>query len=175
MDIQPLGSNKFLVGLSCDDLTELDITYERMDYADIETRRVIWTILDKVRKRTGRDIDPSGNLMIEASPDGSGGCVLMFTVPFSRADTGTVISKSNSTRIFEFKNSDDLLDAISAIGPDSIKGRFFTDGSKFRAEIPSEKAIIHCHVIEEFGTFIGNDPLTVATTHEHWNEINLTS
>ena len=65
MDIQPISSNKFIVGLTLDDMIELDITYDEMDYSNIETRRVIWTILDTVRKDTGRDVDPSGNLMIE--------------------------------------------------------------------------------------------------------------
>lgn len=171
MDIQPIGSNKFLVGLNREDLRRLDITYDTMDYSNIETRRVIWTILDSVRKNTGRDIDPSGNLLIEASPDGSGGCILMFTVPVSCADIGTVISKSNSVQIFEFSNSDNLLDAMSAVGTDSIKGRIFTDGRKFRAELPAEKAAIYRHVIEEFGIFIGNDNLTVTATHEHWKEV----
>lgn len=174
MDIQSIGSNRFLVGLSCDDLARLDITYESMDYSDIETRRVIWTILDRIRKITGHDIDPSGNLMIEASPDGSGGCILMFTVPVSRADIGTVISKSNPTRIFEFRNSDDLLDALSVTGLERSVCRIFTDGKKFRAELPNEKAVIHRHVLEEFGTFTGNDPLVIATTHEHWEELKLT-
>ena len=171
MDIQPIGSNKFLVGLNREDLRQLDITYETMDYSNIETRRVIWTILDSVRKNTGRDIDPSGNLLIEASPDGSGGCVLMFTVPVSHAEIGTVISKSNSVQIFEFKNCDNLLDAMSAIGTDSINGRIFTDGRKFRAEISAEKAAVYRHIIEEFGIFVGSDNLTVTSTYEHWKEI----
>lgn len=175
MDIQSLGSNKFLVGLSCEDLTRLDITYERMDYADIETRRVIWTILERIRNSTGRDIDPSGNMLIEASPDGSGGCILILTIPVSRADIGTVISKSNPTRIYEFSSSDDLLDAMSALGTDSSDGRFFTNGKSFRAEWPNEKAFLFRHVIEEFGTFIGNDSLIIAATHEHWSELKLSS
>ena len=46
MDIQPISNNKFIVGLTCDEMKDLDITYEDMDYSNIETRRVIWTILD---------------------------------------------------------------------------------------------------------------------------------
>ncbi|MBP3939140.1 MAG: hypothetical protein IK955_07005 [Clostridia bacterium] len=172
MDIQPLGSNKFLVSLSPEDLRELDITYDTMDYSNIETRRVIWTILDYVRRNTGRDIDPSGNLLIEASPDGAGGCILLFTVPVSRTGIGTVISKTDSVQIFEFRSSDDLLDAMSAVGKGSIDGRIFTDGRKFRAELPSEKATVYRHIIEEFGIFIGNDSLTVTSTHEHWKELS---
>ena len=170
MDIQPIGSNKFLVSLSREDLRELDITYEAMDYSDIETRRVIWTILDCVRKHTGRDIDPSGNLIIEASPDGNGGCILLFTVPASHSVVGTVISKNSNTHIFEFGNTDNLLDALSAIGYDETDCRIFTDGRRFRAEISSEKFVRYRHIAEEFGTYIGSDSITVALTHEHFKE-----
>jgi hypothetical protein len=170
VDIQPIGSNKFLVGLSREDLKELDITYETMDYSDIETRRVIWTILECVRNRTGRDIDPSGNLIIEASPDGKGGCILLFTVPASRSVVGTVISKNSNTHIFEFSNADALLDALSAIGYDDSSLRIFTDGKNFRAEMSSEIFVRFRHIAEEFGTYIGSDSITVALTHEHFAE-----
>ncbi len=171
MDIQPIGNNKFIVTLSCDDLSELDITYEAMDYANIETRRVIWTILDLVRQNTGRDIDPSGNLLIEAAPSTSGGCVLMFTVPVSSSNIGTVISKNNLTGIFEFENADDLLDCFSLTGLANTDGRIFTDGKKFRAEFPNEKIAVCKHTLEEFGKFVGKDRITAAVTHERWREI----
>ncbi len=171
MDIQPIGNNKFIVTLSREDLKSLDITYEAMDYADIETRRVIWTILDRVRQSTGRDIDPSGNLLIEAAPEKNGGCVLMFTVPDLHINSGTVISKGTRNEIFEFENADDFLDVLSATGLKSSSGRIFTDGKKFRAEFPCEKVALLKRTIEEFGKFIGKDSLTAAATHEHWEEI----
>ncbi len=171
MDIQPIGNNKFIVTLSCNDLNELDITYDAMDYSNIETRRVIWTILDLVRQSTGRDIDPSGNLLIEAAPSASGGCILMFTVPVSASNIGTVISKNNLTGIFEFETADDLLDCLSLTGLKGADERIFTDGKKFRAELPNEKIAIFKHTLEEYGKFIGKDRLTAAATYEHWSEI----
>ncbi len=171
MDIQPIGTNKFIITLSSDDLNELDITYDSMDYSNIETRRVIWTILDLVRQSTGRDIDPSGNLLIEAAPTDGGGCVLMFTIPVSSSNIGTVISKNNLTGIFEFENADALLDVFSATGLNGSSGRIFTDGKKFRAEFSNEKIAIYKHTLDEFGKFIGKDSLTAAATYEHWHEI----
>lgn len=170
VNIQPLGSNKFIVALSRDDLKELDITYDTMDYSNIETRRVIWTILDSVRRNTGRDIDPSGNLIIEAAPDSSGGCVLMFTVPVSHSNIGTVISKTNPTQIFEFNSINDLLDALSAV--EIREKRIFTNGRKFRAEFPTQQTALCFPVLQEFGKFVGNDSMTAAATHEHWQEVS---
>jgi hypothetical protein len=174
LDIQPISSNKFVVELNVNDMAELDITYDDMDYSNIETRRVIWKILDAVRKTTGRDVDPSGNLMIEAAPDLSGGCLLMFTVPatsINMINEGTIISKSNAIQVFEFENIDNLLDVISAVGNDVVDGRIFKKGEKFRTEIACEKGTRYRHVLEEYGKFIGKDSLTVAQTHEHWKEV----
>ncbi len=173
MDIQPISSNKFIVGLSRDDMIDLDITYDEMDYSNIETRRVIWTILDTVRKDTGRDVDPSGNLMIEAAPNPSGGCLLMFTVSAGlNRSSQTVISKADPTRIFEFENADDMLDVMKHIGR-NVKKRLFTDGQRFRIEMPTDRATDFERVLNEYGKFVGKDRLTVAATHEHWDEISL--
>lgn len=175
MDIQHIGTNKFIVGLSRTDMEQFDITYDEMDYSNVETKRVIWTILDAVRRKTGKDVDPSGNLMIEAAPDNSGGCLLMFTVPASRKNTGTVVSKNNGTQIFEFENTDTFLDALSAMKCKPCDGRFFTDGRKFRIEFSNEKSNAFQNVLREYSRFVGKDTITIVTTHEHWNEISLSS
>ena len=170
MDIQPISNNKFIVGLTCDEMKDLDITYEDMDYSNIETRRVIWTILDTVRRDTGRDVDPSGNLMIEAAPDTDGGCLLMFTVasgPNKKSET--VISKANPTRIYEFENLDNMLDFLRFL-PDNSR-RIFTKGSKSRLELPTEKANHFHRILNEYGKFVGKSSLTAAHTHEHWREL----
>ena len=170
MDIQPISNNKFIVGLTCDEMKDLDITYEDMDYSNIETRRVIWTILDTVRRDTGRDVDPSGNLMIEAAPDTDGGCLLMFTVASGRnKKSETVVLKANATRIFEFENVDNLLDFLRFL-PDNSR-RIFTKGSKYRLELPTETANNFHRILNEYGKFVGKSSLTAAHTHEHWREL----
>ena len=172
MDIQNIGTNKFLVGLSRRDMEQLDITYDKMDYSNIETRRVIWTILERVRQSTGKDVDPSGNLMIEAAPDSAGGCFLMFTVPASKKNIGTVISKTGGNWIYEFDSIDNLLDTISAAELKISELRIFTDGKKFRIEIPAEAASVSRRIIEEYGRFAGRDCVAAAFTREHWKEIS---
>ena len=169
MDIQPISNNKFIVGLTCDEMKDIDITYEDMDYSNIETRRVIWTILDTVRRDTGRDIDPSGNLMIEAAPGTDGGCLLMFTVasgPNKKSET--VISKANPTRIYEFENLDNTLDFLLFL-PDNSR-RIFTKGIKYRLELPTETANNFHRILNEYGKFVGKSSLAAAQTHERWRE-----
>lgn len=170
MDIQPISNNRFIVGLSRDEMIDLDITYDEMDYSNIETRRVIWTILDTVRRDTGRDVDPSGNLMIEAAPDAGGGCLLMFTVANgANKKSETVISKANPTRIYEFENIDNLLDFMRFLPEGSRK--IFTSGGRYRLEIPTETATELNRLLNEYAEFVGKNSLVVAHTHEHWREL----
>ena len=84
MNITVQAENTICIELTRNDMTELDITYESMDYSNIETRRVIWTILDKARKTLGKSVDTDGKLLIEVAPSEDGGCILHFTnSPFS--------------------------------------------------------------------------------------------
>lgn len=174
MDIQPISKNKFIVQLSCDDMTKLDITYDEMDYSNIETRRVIWTILDTVRQDTGRDVDPSGNLVIEAAPDVEGGCILMFTVPAGTKieNIGTKKSKSNATCIYEFKNTDDFLDFISVSDMDKNYVRCFSNDGKYRIEILCEYTAKIERFLDEYAKRIGRDCVSIAMTHEYWKELS---
>jgi len=80
MRIEAITRRKIVVELSPEDMTTLDITYEALDYASVDTRRVLWVILDRVRECTGCDIDPSGQLLIDAMPRPTGGCILFFTI-----------------------------------------------------------------------------------------------
>ena len=79
MKIEAIGEEKILVALSDKDLTELDITYDEMDYSNIETRRVIWTILDEAKRSLGKSIDTDGRILIEVTPSDDGGCIMCFT------------------------------------------------------------------------------------------------
>ncbi len=174
MNIQPISKNKFIVRLSCDDMVNLDITYDEMDYSNIETRRVIWTILDTVRQDTGRDVDPSGNLVIEAAPDTEGGCILMFTVPAGTKieNIGTKKARKNSTCIYEFKNVDDYLDFLSVAQFNNSTIRLFSKDEKYRIEISNDYAEKTEHALNEYAKRIGRDYVSISSTHEHWRELS---
>ena len=73
LKIESNGEEKITVTLSNIDMADLDITYDEMDYSNIETRRVIWTILDKAQKTLGKSVDTDGKLLIEGAPLSDGG------------------------------------------------------------------------------------------------------
>ncbi len=79
MKIESNGEEKISVTLSSVDMSDLEITYDEMDYANIETRRVIWTVLDEAKKVLGKPISIDSRLLIQASPAEDGGCILQFT------------------------------------------------------------------------------------------------
>ena len=158
MRIEAITRRKIVVELSPEDMTTLDITYEALDYASVETRRVIWVILDRVRESTGCDIDPSGQLLIDAMPRPTGGCILFFTIrggeaatwaagevaepfaePFENApcETARVLRKQEQLlAAFEFPGLDALLDCAGAYTR-ALRGeeeRLFT-----RSELYSER------------------------------------
>ena len=47
MKIESLTDETIIVELSEEDMKNLNITYEEMDYSRVETKRVIWTILSR--------------------------------------------------------------------------------------------------------------------------------
>ena len=73
MNIQADGNEKIAVTLSHQDMNELDITYDEMDYSNIETRRVIWTVLDEAKRVLGKPINTDGRLLVQVSPADDGG------------------------------------------------------------------------------------------------------
>ena len=80
MRIEAHDDYRIAVELSDEDMDELEITYEDLDYSNIETRRVLWTILDEARQALGKEINLSEKMLIEAVPSGKGGCTIYFTV-----------------------------------------------------------------------------------------------
>ena len=79
MRIESHGENSFYILLSDEDMRELGVTFEELDYGNIETRRVIWTLLEEARSTLGRDIDPRDRMLIEVSK-GVCGCKIEFTL-----------------------------------------------------------------------------------------------
>ncbi len=176
MNIHLINKNKFIAELTEKDMKELDITYEEMDYSNIETRRVIWTVIDKIRESSGRDIDPSCNLLIEAVADSSGGCVLCFTIPEKcralSAIKPPVLKKNSDNVIYEFENADALLDLIKVIGYKNFdkSSNVYTDKNRIRLIMKQLPGSDKKKIFEEYGTFVGQGSAIEARTVEYWKK-----
>jgi len=168
MKINSPNKAKIIVELTNDDMRELDITYENMDYSNIETRRVIWTILDKARHELHRDIDPSGKMTIETIPLDTGGCVIFFTVNDLSENIRAKISSNEE--VYEFENLDSVIDLYSAIKDDFPTGRLYTDNKgKFRLITPADDRFRTKIRLREYSHLCRESKLTAEITKEHWS------
>lgn len=159
MKIESSGEEKITVALSSEDMRELDITYDEMDYSNIETRRVIWTILDKARLSLGRSVNPEDRLLIEVSPLENGGCILSFTAfppSDSKAKKRTVMKKDNEPLLLIPIDLNAYLDMLARVknGHEDIKAiscyRF--DSEIYAVVYPKPfRAQAVSHILSEYG------------------------
>jgi len=188
MRIEAITGRKIVVELSAQDMEQLDITYEALDYASVDTRRVIWIILDHVRESTGCDIDPSGQLLIDAMPRPTGGCILFFTIkgasaadPFELSAPERVLRKQEQLLVaFEFENINALLDCAAAYarispGEDETlfsKSELYTHGTRYRLLLcPAQELSRVIQFFGEYARFYSEQSFAAERTREHWQPL----
>ena len=176
MKIVSPQDNKIVVELTNADMTELDITYEEMDYGNIETRRVIWTILDRARHTLCRDIDPSGKMLIESVPTPEGGCVLYITVLESQTRTfgcrGYLhVHKERTSFTYAFSSIGDLTACAARLRenvPSACKSSLFLLDGQYRLSVKSELPPRRVRtLLAEYGTPCADGELPDAFLREH--------
>ncbi|MDR1805305.1 MAG: adaptor protein MecA [Clostridium sp.] len=177
MRIEELSEERFLVELSAHDMEDLEISFEELDYANIETRRVIWTLLDLAGRELGRNIDPSGRMVVEVMPRG-GGCVLHFTligqarrlVP--RKSSAVPAQEKTAPLIFRFNSVDPLLDAAAAytgLGLPLPQSTLYESKGAYRLLLyPKGGAGRLCAFFGEYGELLNAGGLAESATREYW-------
>lgn len=175
MKIESDGNEKITVTLSHGDMTDLDITYDEMDYSNIETRRVIWTILDKARKILGKSVNTDGKILIEAAPLEGGGCVLHFSnTPYSEngSKKRLVMKKDAEPILFCPCDENAFLDSLKIIADlkNAIKSnQSYKYKSKLyiiiRPELTFSEKIVH--ILSEFGDTTICKEADISTIYEY--------
>ena len=176
MKIVSPQDNKIVVELTNADMAELDITYEEMDYGNIETRRVIWTILDRARHSLCRDIDPSGKMLIESVPTPEGGCVLYITVLQTQAYAlgcrGILrIHKERTRFTYAFDSLGDLTACAARLresAPKSCKSSLYLLDGRYRLCVRSDQPPRRIRtLLAEYGTACADSEFADAYLREH--------
>ena len=174
MNIEMPQNGRLEFRLDSRDLSDLNITFDELDYSNADTRRVVWTLIDIARKNLHTDFDLTGRLLIEVYPEAKGGCRLCITTLPKLQKTITVTAKRDLTQhIFEFC-FDDFLDFTKQIKklPAKLDGELFSNGEKYRLIIPlsdnqhSLKALMY-----EYGVYKGCDEIALCYTREHWTKL----
>ena len=175
MQINSPSENRIIVELSAQDMQDLDITYDDMDYSAIETRRVIWTVLDAAGKYLGKELDPTRRMIIEALPLESGGCTLFFTILDTSVKTGrSKLIKQSGSLICDFDNLDGLFNAAEGCRMNSslTQSSLYENHGKYRLIIssPFDLNLLERHFCE-FAKCKKCETLEAEFTREHWNTI----
>lgn len=172
MKINSPAENRITVDLTEQDMAELEITYEEMDYSTIETRRVIWTLLDEAGKALGKELDPSRRMIIEAIPKSEGGCVLNFTLLDAKRRVNPqkqLLKKQSESFICDFDSLEALYRAAESVNICHESSLYEKDG-KYRLIISGMcDSGNTARYFSEFGRVTVCNPLICEHTKEHWN------
>ena len=141
LELHLIREDKLKVLLTPFDMMKYELTCEKLDYDNTETRKAIWNILDFAKHETGFDA-AIGKIRIEVYPEKSGGCSIYITKISANelppAPTMTTEKQSSPKQIltvYKFEDADSLIrvcDALRHRGYDAEARSFFEvlpDGS----------------------------------------------
>ncbi len=78
MELLIISENKIKISLTKNDLDGYKISCDDIDYDTTETRRVVWSLLDDVKKQVGFDAGKS-RIFVQMYPSRDGGCELYIS------------------------------------------------------------------------------------------------
>lgn len=126
MELIRISDSKLKIVLSSADMEQYGIRCDTADYANTETRRAVWTILDEAKKQTG--FDAGGNrVYIQMYPSRGGGCELYVTKREGRACVGAKDTQKSSLGMYRFSCLGHLLSVCSLLQ----KGGFLGESSAY--------------------------------------------
>ena len=113
-----IREDKLKVLLTPFDMMKYELTCEKLDYDNTETRKAIWSILDFAKRETGFDA-AIGKIRIEVYPEKSGGCAIYITKlkssdlpshePMNETIAKATPPSGKTTVVYQFKETDSLI------------------------------------------------------------------
>ena len=173
MRIITVNEYRVEVTLTREELEGFDVTYEQLDYADPETRRVMWTLLSEIRRQNGVDLDLSGKLLIEVNRETDGSCRVCFTVlPQKEGRSGSVkqlVKTETAPVVLETADLDGAIRAAAACKRD-IGSELYHCGGRYRLvlRVGSDQAENAALRVCEFGELSPSPALAAARCAELW-------
>ena len=113
-----IREDKLKVLLTPFDMMKYELTCEKLDYDNTETRKAIWSILDFAKQETGFDA-AIGKIRIEVYPEKSGGCAIYITKlrsselsshePMNETIAKATPPSGKIAVVYQFKETDSLI------------------------------------------------------------------
>lgn len=165
------------VKLSLEELKNYDITYDDFDYSNIETRRVLWTILDEAKHKSGTDINMSGKILIEVTSLNESGVSICFTSLPPRDDNAPSVKQlikiGDEPIVLETDDINKCVDAAVSVDF-SGKSALYEKNGTYRLVFfanPKNKGVLSARVCR-FGTLRNREAeILLASSEELWNKI----
>ena len=121
MKINAINEYRIEVELESAEMERLGLSFEAMDWSDIETRRALWSVLGLVRER-GFLVDPAGKLLIEAGKTGNGVRLCFTALPPRGADVNvTCLKREKKGLALRFASFSDLCAAAAFLPPGNVE------------------------------------------------------
>lgn len=118
MELNLIREDKLKVLLTPFDMMKYELTCEKLDYDNTETRKAIWSILDSAKKETGFDA-AIGKIRIDVYPEKSGGCAIYITKldsndltiqeQMNEPSVKPVATTGKTVAVYQFADADSLI------------------------------------------------------------------
>ena len=118
MELNLIREDKLKVLLTPFDMMKYELTCEKLDYENTETRKAIWSILDFAKKETGFDA-AIGKIRIDVYPEKSGGCSIYITKlkhsdpmtceQMNEAIVKPIAASGKTAAVYQFGDADSLI------------------------------------------------------------------
>lgn len=168
-----MGPDKLKVSLSREELEELGVDYDSLDYQNPATREILLGLLERGRKEAG--FSPRrAKLYIEVFPSEGGGCIIYFTrlpngelMPAGRFVPGAVPA------VFAFGDTEVLIQACAGLhelyAHRVLESALYRVGQGYRLVIyPLDYADnLSSSFLGEYGTYVGRGAVLAAYCREH--------
>lgn len=118
LELNLIKKDKLKVVLTPFDMIKYDLTCDKIDYDNTETRKAVWSILDHAKHETGFDA-ATGRIYIQVYPEKNGGCEIYITklqkqeLP-SASDMNETEEKAidigkGSPTVYRFENAENMM------------------------------------------------------------------
>lgn len=176
MNVHVRNEYRVEVGLSSEELEGYGITYEEIDYGNIETRRLLWSLTEEIRQKNGINIKLSGKLLIEVMKDTDNSVTICFSsLPDKSTDAASLkqlIRSSVKPVIAEFQNFEELMCAVNHITSDT-EGCLYERNGKYRLLLSANESgeALFLPLLYEFGEVYEASAAEAARCEELWRYI----
>lgn len=152
MEINLIEEDKLKVVLTPFDMIQYNLTCDKLDYDNTETRKAVWSILDEAKKETGFDA-AIGKICIQVYPEKNGGCEIYITkLKKEISSAGTMNPQSeraspvskNVRVLYRFEGIDALLRVCKFL----YRRGYRAESDAFLEEAPEKTARYYLSILE---------------------------